>query len=118
ASGEWLLLQSKGKTKSQKDGNNAGSGKDKGVKDSLFSDFPTESDRKDKFKMVINKSKKDASDTQPEVSQSEFTVDAAAAAAILEAATRGVKSSVIARSSPTDHVFSMNGGRRAEATEG
>ncbi|XVF70719.1 hypothetical protein PTKIN_Ptkin11bG0185200 [Pterospermum kingtungense] len=62
--------------------------------DSLVgSDIPYDSDRKEKFKMVISKSKKDGQDppskpTQPQIGVS---VDAAAAAAILQAATRGIK---------------------------
>ncbi|XWS51837.1 hypothetical protein CRYUN_Cryun11dG0016800 [Craigia yunnanensis] len=63
--------------------------------DSVFvgSDIPYDSDRKEKFKMVISKSKKDGQDppskaTQPQIGVS---VDAAAAAAILQAATRGIK---------------------------
>ncbi|EEF32910.1 splicing factor, suppressor of white-apricot homolog [Ricinus communis] len=60
---------------------------------SLGSDIPCESDRKEKFKMVIGKSKKDEKDppskaTQPQVGVS---VDATAAAAILQAATKGIK---------------------------
>lgn len=61
---------------------------------SLGSDIPYNSDRKEKFKMVISKSKKDGQDppsskaTQPQIGVS---VDAAAAAAILQAATRGIK---------------------------
>ncbi|MBA0809770.1 hypothetical protein Gohar_025393 [Gossypium harknessii] len=61
---------------------------------SLGSDIPYNSDRKGKFKMVISKSKKDGQDppsskaTQPQIGVS---VDAAAAAAILQAATRGIK---------------------------
>ncbi|KAL1562962.1 protein suppressor of white apricot isoform X1 [Salvia divinorum] len=57
-------------------------------------DVPFESDRKEKFKMVIGKSKKDAQEEAEKESQAcGFTVDAAAAAAILQAATKGIKSS-------------------------
>ncbi|XP_057795273.1 uncharacterized protein LOC131011514 isoform X2 [Salvia miltiorrhiza] len=56
-------------------------------------DVPFESDRKEKFKMVIGKSKKDAQETEIESQECGFTVDAAAAAAILQAATKGIKSS-------------------------
>ncbi|XP_071730681.1 uncharacterized protein [Rutidosis leptorrhynchoides] len=55
-------------------------------------DVPFDSERKEKFKMVINKSKKEGSEpakaTQPQL---EVQVDAAQAAAILQAATRGIK---------------------------
>ncbi|XP_057977443.1 uncharacterized protein LOC131164341 [Malania oleifera] len=56
-------------------------------------DIPYDSDRKEKFKMVIGKSKKDGQDPPPKTTQQQFgvSVDAAAAAAILQAATRGVK---------------------------
>ncbi|EYU33655.1 hypothetical protein MIMGU_mgv1a001265mg [Erythranthe guttata] len=61
-----------------------------------LSDLPVESDRKEKFKMVIGKSKKEAHETEPSGAQeSEVTVDAAAAAAILHNATRGIKNSDI-----------------------
>ncbi|XP_047947431.1 transcription initiation factor TFIID subunit 1 isoform X2 [Salvia hispanica] len=56
-------------------------------------DVPFESDRKEKFKMVIGKSKKDAQEAEKESQECGFTVDAAAAAAILQAATKGIKSS-------------------------
>ncbi|XP_022859712.1 splicing factor, suppressor of white-apricot homolog isoform X2 [Olea europaea var. sylvestris] len=54
---------------------------------------PFEFDRKEKFKMTIGKSKKDAQETECRGTQQEFgvTVDAASAAAILQAATRGIK---------------------------
>lgn len=59
----------------------------------LESDRPHDSDRKEKFKMIIGKSKKDASDlsSKPAEPDSFVTVDAAAAAAILQAATRGIR---------------------------
>ncbi|GMH24354.1 hypothetical protein Nepgr_026197 [Nepenthes gracilis] len=57
-------------------------------------ELPHEYDRKEKFKMVIGKSKKDAQE-QPSPKgahqRSGVSVDAAAAAAILQAATRGIK---------------------------
>ncbi|XP_042060168.1 protein suppressor of white apricot-like isoform X1 [Salvia splendens] len=56
-------------------------------------DVPFESDRKEKFKMVIGKSKKDAQEAEKESQECGFTVGAAAAAAILQAATKGIKSS-------------------------
>ncbi|XP_054796951.1 uncharacterized protein LOC129302245 isoform X2 [Prosopis cineraria] len=60
---------------------------------SVGSDLPHDIDRKEKFKMVIGKSKKDgqeptSKDPQPQMGVS---MDAAAAAAILQAATRGIK---------------------------
>ncbi|KAL2496350.1 SWAP (Suppressor-of-White-APricot)/surp domain-containing protein [Forsythia ovata] len=60
---------------------------------SLGGDIPFEFDRKEKFKMTIGKSKKDAQETECRGTQQEFgvTVDAASAAAILQAATRGIK---------------------------
>lgn len=50
-------------------------------------------DRKEKFKMVLGKSKKDLLDQHPKDTQQQpaVQVDAAAAAAILQAATRGIK---------------------------
>ncbi|KAJ8556001.1 hypothetical protein K7X08_022759 [Anisodus acutangulus] len=56
-------------------------------------DLPYVFDKKEKFKMVIGKSKKEAQDSMPRTSQQEVgvNVDAAAAAAILQAATRGIK---------------------------
>ncbi|KAJ1392481.1 SWAP/Surp [Sesbania bispinosa] len=60
---------------------------------SMGSDLPNDMDRKEKFKMIIAKSKKDGQDSTPKDNQSQNTVtmDAAAAAAILQAATRGIK---------------------------
>ncbi|PIN02162.1 hypothetical protein CDL12_25327 [Handroanthus impetiginosus] len=68
---------------------------------SALCDMPLEYDRKEKFKMVIGKSKKETQETEPRETQQEceITVDAAAAAAILQAATRGIK-----RSSQSSHV--------------
>ncbi|XAR56712.1 hypothetical protein NMG60_11037291 [Bertholletia excelsa] len=56
-------------------------------------DIPYDSDRKEKFRMVIGKSKKDGQDPPSKATQPQFgvSVDAAAAAAILQAATRGIK---------------------------
>ncbi|KAK4363901.1 hypothetical protein RND71_015259 [Anisodus tanguticus] len=56
-------------------------------------DLPYVFDKKEKFKMVIGKSKKEAQDSMTRTSQQEVgvNVDAAAAAAILQAATRGIK---------------------------
>lgn len=59
----------------------------------MGSDLPNDMDRKEKFKMIIGKSKKDGQDITPRDSQSQTTVgmDAAATAAILQAVTRGIK---------------------------
>lgn len=56
-------------------------------------DIPYDYDKKDKFRMVLGKSKKDGQDLPPKVSQPqcEVTMDADAAAAILKAATSGIK---------------------------
>ncbi|KAL6999252.1 hypothetical protein U1Q18_000413 [Sarracenia purpurea var. burkii] len=57
-------------------------------------DMSYDADRKEKFRMVIGKSKKDGQDLPSKAaSQPQFgvNVDAAAAAAILQAATRGIK---------------------------
>ncbi|KAL3508465.1 hypothetical protein ACH5RR_027866 [Cinchona calisaya] len=61
----------------------------------IDSDLPYESDRKEKFKMIIGKSKKDLQDPPSKANEQEsgVSVDAEAAAAILQAATRGFKSS-------------------------
>ncbi|KAI3675624.1 hypothetical protein L1987_85215 [Smallanthus sonchifolius] len=58
-------------------------------------DIPLDSERKEKFKMVINKSKKEGSDIPAKSTQSppRVQVDADQAAAILQAATRGIKPS-------------------------
>ncbi|GAU25052.1 hypothetical protein TSUD_257460 [Trifolium subterraneum] len=60
---------------------------------SMGSDLPNDMDRKEKFKMIIGNLKKDDQDPTPKDSQSQTTVSihAAAAAAILQAATRGIK---------------------------
>ncbi|XP_004491423.1 uncharacterized protein [Cicer arietinum] len=60
---------------------------------SMDSDLPNDMDRKEKFKMIIGKSKKDGQDPTLKNSQSQTTIsmDAAATAAILQAATRGIK---------------------------
>lgn len=74
---------------------------------SEFCDVPFESDRKEKFKMVIGKSKKEAQETEKESQESGFTVDAAAVAAILQAATKGMKSSglqIIRSTAANSHV--------------
>ncbi|XP_024021667.1 protein suppressor of white apricot isoform X2 [Morus notabilis] len=60
---------------------------------SIDADISYDYDKKEKFRMVLGKSKKDGQDPPPKVSQPqcEFTVDADAAAAILKAATSGIK---------------------------
>ncbi|XP_022753105.1 protein suppressor of white apricot-like [Durio zibethinus] len=83
---------------------------------SVGSDIPYESERKEKFKMVISKSKKDGQDppskaTQPQIGVS---VDAAAAAAILQAATRGIKNPNLEILSKT----SLNVSSQASSGEG
>ncbi|XVF33964.1 hypothetical protein REPUB_Repub18cG0016500 [Reevesia pubescens] len=83
---------------------------------SVGSDIPYDSDRKEKFKMVISKSKKDGQDppskaTHPQIGVS---VDAAAAAAILQAATRGIKNPNLQILSKT----SLNGSSQAPSSEG
>ncbi|KAK7320362.1 hypothetical protein VNO77_29771 [Canavalia gladiata] len=60
---------------------------------SMASNLLYDMDRKEKFKMIIGKSKKDGQDSTPKDNQAQNTVsmDAAAAAAILQAVTRGIK---------------------------
>ncbi|KAK8467171.1 hypothetical protein PHAVU_008G270300 [Phaseolus vulgaris] len=59
---------------------------------SMASDLPNDMDRKEKFKMTIGKSKKDGQDPIPkDQAQNTVSMDAAATAAILQAATRGFK---------------------------
>ncbi|OMO83510.1 SWAP/Surp [Corchorus capsularis] len=82
---------------------------------SVASDIPFDSDRKEKFKMVISKSKKDGQEpsskaTQPEVG---VRVDVAAAAAILQAATRGLKKANLEILSKT----TVNGSSQAPSSE-
>ncbi|KAK6149318.1 hypothetical protein DH2020_016843 [Rehmannia glutinosa] len=74
---------------------------------SLASDMPLESDRKEKFKMVIGKSKKETHETESKEAQQECGIDAAATAALLQAATRGIKNSnsqTISTTSQSAHV--------------
>ncbi|KAK7385977.1 hypothetical protein VNO78_31991 [Psophocarpus tetragonolobus] len=60
----------------------------------MTSDLPYDMDRKEKFKMIIGNSKKDGQDPIPKVqAQNTVSMDAAATAAILQAATRGIKNS-------------------------
>lgn len=58
-----------------------------------FGDVPFEADKKEKFKMIIGKSRKEEHDTERGTQENGVTVDAAAAVAILQAATRGIKNS-------------------------
>lgn len=83
---------------------------------SLGSDIPYDPDRKEKFKMVIGKPKKEGQDVpiksaQPQVGVS---VDAAAAAAILQAATRGIKNPKLEILSKT----SLQGTSQVPSSEG
>ncbi|XP_057460832.1 uncharacterized protein LOC130751286 isoform X2 [Actinidia eriantha] len=66
---------------------------DSSASGSTCCDIPYDGDRKEKFKMVIGKLKKDGQDPPYKANQPQFgvNVDAAAAAAILQAATRGTK---------------------------
>ncbi|CAH9083582.1 unnamed protein product [Cuscuta europaea] len=67
-------------------------------------DLPYENDKKEKFKMVIGKSKKESQeqlDKAPEQENGGFSVDAASAAAILQAAARGIKNPTLAIFSKT-----------------
>lgn len=79
-------------------------------------DIPYDSERKDKFKMVISKSKNDGQDPPAKASQQEFGVgvDAAAAAAILQAATRGIRNPNLGFLSWS----SLNGTSRDHSSEG
>uniref|UniRef100_A0A5B6ZBX9 SURP motif domain-containing protein n=1 Tax=Davidia involucrata TaxID=16924 RepID=A0A5B6ZBX9_DAVIN len=79
-------------------------------------DMPYDSDRKEKFKMVIGKSKKDGQDPPSKATQQQFgvSVDAAAAAAILQAATRGIKNPNLGILSST----SLNGNSHMHSSEG
>ncbi|XP_062077634.1 uncharacterized protein LOC133782368 isoform X2 [Humulus lupulus] len=56
-------------------------------------DIPYDYDKKEKFRMILAKSKKDVQDPPPNVNQpqGEVTIDADVTAAILRAATRGIK---------------------------
>ncbi|BAT80686.1 hypothetical protein LR48_Vigan07g024600 [Vigna angularis] len=65
---------------------------DNHLHESMASDLPHDKDRKEKFKMTIGKSKKDGQDPIPkDQAQNTVSMDAAATAAILQAATRGMK---------------------------
>ncbi|GER32948.1 SWAP (Suppressor-of-White-APricot)/surpdomain-containing protein [Striga asiatica] len=60
---------------------------------SLGCDMPLELDRKEKFSMVIGKSKKEIPEPESNEPQQEWRIDASSAAAILQAATRGINNS-------------------------
>ncbi|KAJ0045105.1 hypothetical protein Pint_04083 [Pistacia integerrima] len=83
---------------------------------SLGSDIPYDSDKKEKFKMVISKSKKDGQEQPSKVTQPNVgvTMDAAAAAAILKAATRGIRNPNLDILSKT----SLNGSSQGPSSEG
>ncbi|XP_052207249.1 uncharacterized protein LOC127811427 isoform X2 [Diospyros lotus] len=83
---------------------------------SAGSDIPCDSDKKEKFRMVIGKSKKDGQDPPSKTNQPQFgvSVDAAAAAAILQAATRGIKNPNLGLLSGT----LWNGEKRSRNSEG
>ncbi|CBI26665.3 unnamed protein product, partial [Vitis vinifera] len=58
---------------------------------SSYHDMPFDSDRKEKFKMVLGKSRKDGQDHPSKPTQQQIGVSLDTAAAILQAATRGIK---------------------------
>ncbi|CAA0828605.1 SWAP (Suppressor-of-White-APricot)/surp domain-containing protein [Striga hermonthica] len=64
--------------------------KEKDDLSSLGCDMPLELDRKEKFSMVIGKSKKETPEPESNEAQQEWRIDASSAAAILQAATRGI----------------------------
>ena len=79
-------------------------------------DIPYSYDRKEKFKMFIGRSKKDGQDppskaTEPQIG---ISMDAASAAAILQAATRGIKNPSLENFSKT----SLNGIGRGPSSDG
>lgn len=69
----------------------AAKGSDAHSSGSAGHEIPFDYDRKEKFKMVIGKSKKDGHDLSSKSNQPEVGVSLDAAAAILQAATRGIK---------------------------
>lgn len=69
----------------------AAKGSDAHSSGSAGHEIPFDYDRKEKFKMVIGKSKKDGHDSSSKSNQPEVGVSLDAAAAILQAATRGIK---------------------------
>ncbi|KAG6685820.1 hypothetical protein I3842_12G130700 [Carya illinoinensis] len=93
------------KTASSKEGDTLSGG-------SASLDIPYNYDKKEKFKMVIGKSKKDGQD--PPSKATEPQIDAAATAAILQAATRGIKNAGLEFFPRT----SLNGSGRGPSIEG
>ncbi|KAJ4981730.1 hypothetical protein NE237_032567 [Protea cynaroides] len=82
-------------------------------KGSSVSDIPFDSERKEKFKMVIGGSKKDAQDLPPKPIQKQSGVSVDTAAAILLAATRGLryhKSDIIPKKSMDDSSLGLSEG--------
>ncbi|XP_044499081.1 splicing factor, suppressor of white-apricot homolog isoform X1 [Mangifera indica] len=97
-SSEESKLPGKGSSSDRRDSTGLGVDKKKAVSkesdmQSLGSDIPYDSDKKEKFKMVISKSKKDGQEQPSKVTapNTGVTLNAAAAAAILQAATRGIR---------------------------
>ncbi|XP_043688482.1 splicing factor, suppressor of white-apricot homolog isoform X2 [Telopea speciosissima] len=95
-------------------GKKGGLSKDKNdalSKGSSVSDIPFDSQRKEKFKMVIGGSKKDAQDLPPKPKQ-QCGVSVDAAAAILLAATRGLKNpklDILPKTSVDDSSLGLSG---------
>ncbi|XP_042520693.1 protein suppressor of white apricot isoform X2 [Macadamia integrifolia] len=80
-------------------------------KGSSVSDIPFDSERKEKFKMVLGGSKKDAQDLPPKPKQ-HCGVSVDAAAAILQAATRGLRNpklDILPKASVDDSSLGLNG---------
>lgn len=78
---------------------------------SSYHDMPYDSDRKEKFKMVLGKSKKDGQDHLSKSTQQQIGVSLDAAAAILQAVTRGIKNPKIdILSNDINHGLSSEGG--------
>lgn len=81
--------------------------------DSAGCDVAYDSDRKEKFKMVIGKSKKDGPDPPCKDTQQRFgvSVDAAQVAAILQAATRGIKNPDLGILNGNNNFTGVDGGQ-------
>ncbi|KAL6536688.1 hypothetical protein OROMI_026269 [Orobanche minor] len=89
-------------------------GRDVEKKATAHEEMPLECNRKEKFKMVIGKSKKETQETESKEAQQECGIDATAAAAILQAATRGISScnlQIISVTSSTAHVNNNEDGQ-------
>ena len=83
---------------------------------SSYYDMPYDSDRKEKFKMVLGKSRKDGQDHPSKPTQQQIGVSLDTAAAILQAATRGIKNpnfDILPRTSSNgiSHGLSSEGGQ-------